>query len=315
VLNYVYPVIGLAILTLLAVSSFEPVTIQNFHYDLSENVEVFDKIPNRVITTNGAATEIMLGLGLEKRMVGTCYLDNPPLPEHQAAYDSIPVISRRYPTKEQVLALDPDFILGWQSVFAPQTIGDPSYWNKLGVGTFILRDSWDYPKTIPNIYEDIKDLGRIFHVEERATAIIEEMQREIKAAAELGAKREKKLRVALLHYQLPAGIRCRGDDTIAGQMLKVIGVENVFPMSGDQNKERIAAANPDAVILVYMDATLEQNRKIMEEFYNDPILRYTNASKNRHIGFMPLTEAYCPGVRLAQGIRHMSEILFPPQEQ
>jgi iron complex transport system substrate-binding protein len=289
----------------------EPVVIVNYHYDLSENVEVFNTIPQRVITTNGSATELLLALGLAKHMVGTAYLDNPPLPEHKEAYDGIPIISRQYPGKEQVLALEPDLIVGWHSAFAPQVLGDPSNWNKLGVSTMILRDSSSLPKRITNIYDDINDLGRIFDVEEKAEKIISDMRSELDTVTNLVKERGVNLKVLVLQYQEGGSFRSRGDDSTIGQMLIAIGAANVFPRSGARNKESIAAANPDAIVFMYMDSALDATLKQMESFRTDPILKYTTAVKDNRMGIVPLSETYCPGVRFVMGVRHISEIIFP----
>ncbi|MDR2340137.1 MAG: ABC transporter substrate-binding protein [Deltaproteobacteria bacterium] len=287
------------------------VTITNYNYDLSENVQVFAKIPKRVISTNGSATELLLSLGLEKRMLATAYLDNPPSPELEDAYGRIPVLSRLYPGKEQVLGLEPDMLVGWQSAFAPRVLGDPSYWNRLGVGTFILRDSSALPKSLGNIHADIRDLGRIFRVEERAEEILRSLDSELSGLKARAALREGDRLRALILECLPGGrLRAWGDNSTPGRMLQAIGAENVFSLTGDQNKEGIVKADPDAVIFIYMDSTLRDTLRLMEDFRTDPILSYTKASRTGRLGLVPLSESYCPGVRLGMGLRRMAGILF-----
>jgi iron complex transport system substrate-binding protein len=248
-------------------------------------------------------------------MVGTAYLDNPPLPEHLSAYESIPVLSRQYPGKEQVLIAEPDLIVGWHSVFAPQNLGDTSYWNKLGVATMILRDSSPLPKSIDNIYDDIRDIGLIFQKEDRAKQLIEEIKSELSALAKLTAKRKTKLKVIILECYPGYRLHAWGDETTPGQMLLSIGAENGFPRSGDQNRESIVAVNPDAIIFIYMDHNLPDTLEQMKLFRTDPILKYTQASVDNRMGVVPLSETYCPGVRIVMGIRHMAEILFPDEKQ
>ena len=51
-------------------------------------------------------------------MVGTSYLDDRILPEYQAAYDTVPVLAKEYPSYESLLAVEPDFVYGgWDSAF------------------------------------------------------------------------------------------------------------------------------------------------------------------------------------------------------
>lgn len=69
----------------------------------------FTEAPTRAISLNQHVTEIMLALGLEDSMIGTAYLDDEIYEPLQEAYEKIPVISDQYPSKEQVIALEPDF--------------------------------------------------------------------------------------------------------------------------------------------------------------------------------------------------------------
>lgn len=70
-----------------------PVTITNYNFAGEEIKVTFDKMPERVLTTNQTTTELMLDLGLEKYLVGTCYLDNPILDRLVDKYKKVPVTS------------------------------------------------------------------------------------------------------------------------------------------------------------------------------------------------------------------------------
>ncbi|MEE3920328.1 hypothetical protein V2I01_25410 [Micromonospora sp. BRA006-A] len=94
--------------------------------------------PMRVVTMNQAATEIMLALGLQDRMIGTAYLDDAILPAYADAYAKIPVLAKEYPTKEKLLEAEPDFVYAsYNSAFGDEGVGDRADWQKLGVGTYI----------------------------------------------------------------------------------------------------------------------------------------------------------------------------------
>ena len=47
---------------------------------------------------NQPATEIMLALGLQDRMIGTAYLDDAILPAYADAYATVPVLAKEYPS-------------------------------------------------------------------------------------------------------------------------------------------------------------------------------------------------------------------------
>eukprot|EP00964_Phaeocystis_antarctica_P002878 scaffold1531_cov59-Phaeocystis_antarctica.AAC.3 len=53
------------------------------------------KTPERVVTINQGATEFMLAMGLEDKMVGTSYIDDVIWPRYKEAYDKIPILSKK----------------------------------------------------------------------------------------------------------------------------------------------------------------------------------------------------------------------------
>ena len=54
----------------------------------------YERPPARAVTLNQAATEVMLALHLEDRLVGTAYLDDRILPGLSAAYERVPSLPR-----------------------------------------------------------------------------------------------------------------------------------------------------------------------------------------------------------------------------
>ena len=88
-------------------ASAAPVTIENCGVTTT-----YAQAPRRAVTLNQHATEVMLSLGLADRMVGTAYMDDTILPELAEAYAGVPVIAEEYPSKEVLLAAQPDFVFG-----------------------------------------------------------------------------------------------------------------------------------------------------------------------------------------------------------
>jgi iron complex transport system substrate-binding protein len=78
------------------------------------------------------ATEVMLALGLQDKMVGTAYLDDDIWPEFKAEYAKIPVIGSKYPNVTTLMNLKPDFIYGsYASAFGVgATLNYSAYYGK-----------------------------------------------------------------------------------------------------------------------------------------------------------------------------------------
>ena len=55
------------------------------------------KTPERVVTVHQGATELMLAMGLEDKMVGTASLDDAIWPRYAEAFHKIPILSATHP--------------------------------------------------------------------------------------------------------------------------------------------------------------------------------------------------------------------------
>jgi iron complex transport system substrate-binding protein len=129
----------------------------------------------------------MLALGLEQRMIGTAYLDDAILPSYQQAYAQIPVLAAKYPSREVLLAAEPDFVYaGQESGFSKET-GIGSQQDLLGLGIKSYLSPLDcspqsFRPTIAkleHIHQEIQDIARIFGVEARANALIAEQRSQL----------------------------------------------------------------------------------------------------------------------------------------
>ena len=151
-----------------------PVTITTYNYAKEEVQVTFNKCPEKVVCTNQTQTELLLYFGLDKYIAGMAYLDGEIRDDLKPQYEALKAAGKEltvkgYPSKETVLALEPDFIFGWRSAFADEALGDVSEWHNMGVGTMVLRCS---NNTVPErnleaVLADIEDIGKIFNIEEK----------------------------------------------------------------------------------------------------------------------------------------------------
>lgn len=79
--------------------------------------------PMHAVSTAQFTTEVLLAIGAEDQMAGTAYLDDEILPSLKEAYEKVPVLSDKYPTKEKFYSVSPDFLTGWDSVVNPKNLG------------------------------------------------------------------------------------------------------------------------------------------------------------------------------------------------
>ncbi|ODV56215.1 MULTISPECIES: ABC transporter substrate-binding protein [Lysinibacillus] len=277
----------------------------------NETTQTYKEAPKKAISLNQHVTEIMLALGLEDSMVGTAYLDDKIYEPLQAAYDKVPVLSDQYPTKEQVIDAEADFLYaGWKSGFGEKGVGTPEELEELGIHTYLHTASNMTKPTLEDIFTDIRHIAEIFRVEDRGEALIEQMTKGVEEVQAQLPKDSENLRVLVFDS---------GDKDVftAGQnfmneLVTIAGGQNIF---GDVesgwttvSKEDAVDRNPEVVVVIdYGETTAEQKINFLK---NDPALKEMEAVKNDRFVILPLSAA-SEGVRAAEAIQILAKGFYP----
>ncbi|WP_234101588.1 ABC transporter substrate-binding protein [Streptomyces venezuelae] len=268
--------------------------------------------PKRAVTMNQHVTEIMLALGLEKSLVGTAYLDDAVLPAYRAAYDSVPVLAKEYPSKEALLAANPDFVYGgYSSAFAAKDGRGRDDLKRSGIDT---RLNTEYcPSGAPSVddlYREVGEIGRTFGVPDRADKWVREARTTVAAT-------EKRLKgtapVSVFVYD--SGDKTAftaGGKGIGNDLITRAGGRNVFAdldkAFGDATWEQVVARKPEVVVIYdYGSTTVEQKKK---RLLDDPALKDVPAIKNRRFAVMPLSDTVL-GVRVPAAVDKLAAQLHP----
>ncbi|MFJ4337283.1 ABC transporter substrate-binding protein [Streptomyces sp. NPDC088915] len=272
----------------------------------------FQAPPKRVVTMNQHVTEIMLALGLEKSLVGTAYLDDAVLPAYEKAYDSVPVLAEEYPSKEALLAANPDFVYGgYASAFDAKNGTGRDDLKKAGMATRLNTEYCPSGKTsVDDLYQEVTEVGRTFGVPERA-------EKWIAGARATVAANEKRLKgvapVSVFVYD--SGDKTAftaGGKGIGNELITRAGGRNVFAdldkAFGDATWEQVVARRPEVVVIYdYGSTTVEQKKK---RLLDDPALKDVPAIKNRRFAVLPLSDAVL-GVRVPSAVDKLAAQLHP----
>lgn len=214
----------------------------------------FSAAPRRAVALEQNATEIMLSLGLADRMAGTSYRTDPVLDHLAEAYARVPVLSDRYPSREALLAAEPDFTYStFASAYAPEAAGSRDDLAALGVPAYLSAhscpDRAPGPVAFESILQDITDVGAVFGVPERAAALVAEQRARLAAAA--GAAVPD--RSVLWYYSGTSTPNVAGAGGLAATMSDLLGVRNAFadaPQAWVEGSwEEIAERDPDVIVL------------------------------------------------------------------
>ncbi|WP_406133746.1 ABC transporter substrate-binding protein [Streptomyces zaomyceticus] len=268
--------------------------------------------PQRAVTMNQHVTEVMLALGLEKSLVGTAYLDDTVLPAYRKAYDSVPVLAKEYPSKEALLAANPDFVYGgYSSAFAAKDGRGRDDLKRAGIDT---RLSTEYCPTgspsVDDLYREVRETGRTFGVPDRAETWIKEARTTV-AATEKRLKGVEPVSVFVYDSGDKTAFTAGGKG-IGNELITRAGGVNVFAdldkPFGDATWEQVVARKPEVVVIYdYGSTTVEQKKK---RLLDDPALKDVPAIKNRRFAVMPLSDTVL-GVRVPAAVDKLAAQLHP----
>jgi len=291
--------------------TYEP---QTYTYEIyGETYEVtYIQAPQRAVTMSQFMTEMLLALGLEDRMVGTAFMDNDIYPDFKEAYDSIEVLSDKYPSKEVMYSVEPDFISGWASVFNEKRVASAGEMIENGIHPFLAK-SISGDGSIDTVYQDFRTIGKIFDVNENAEAVVAKMQNEVAQIQNTIGELSEENKVKVLAYDSgenePFVVAGGG---ISGDIIKQAQGQNVFsdiPKGyATVSWEEVVLRNPDVIVIVdYGDTSAEAKVELIK---SHPALQDVEAVKNETFVVIGLADM-SPGIRNTGAIKLLAEGFYP----
>lgn len=266
--------------------------------------------PTRVVTIKSTATEMLLALGLESKIVGVGFQDGP-VPEAWAANAAgLNVLAEKLPSQEVVLGVEPDFIYGgWESNFAADGAGERPTLAELGVASYVspaaCRSVKPAKLTFGELFAEIAEIGTIFDVAIKADEVIAGQK------AELAAIVPDARGLTAVWYSSGTKTPYVGAGSNApAMMMEALGLDNIMKTVDDgwisASWEAIVDANPDVIVLV--DAawnSAEQKRKLLAE---NPITSQLDAVVNQRYLVVPFPAAEA-GIRNVGATADMADQL------
>ncbi len=282
--------------------SKEALVIDNY----GREVEIAEK-PSKVLTLGPNATELFIALGLSDYVIGNS-LDNHSrgaLPEYKDDYEKIPELTYSSATREAVLTSGADFIYGIDWEFGSEGL-DVDELESYGINVYMNKAT-----SMDEIYKEIRDIGRIFDIEDRAEAFIEEQKVRIASVQE---KLADHVPVDVLVYDSGGnGVFTAGSTNFETLLIELAGGQNVFNDITDKqwttvSYEEVLARQPDVILIHDYDApSIEQKIK---DIQNDPALSQLESVKNEKFVVISL-ESVLPGNRMAYAVETLARGFYP----
>lgn len=287
---------------------YYPITIKTYGYDKEPREIVIKEEPKKVLAIYQNSIETLLALGLEDKIVGAAGLDHDVKDEFVYQFETVKYYDN-IPSKEEVIGMEPDFILSWYSLFDEKRLGEVDFWHDRGTNTYMAQNSGvKRPDSLENEYEDIINIGRIFNVEERANKLVEDMKRSIENAGELVG--EEKVRAIIVEIAKDNMYRVYGEDSIGGNIASQVGADLVGKENGNIGAEDLVNLNPEVIFTVYYGDSIDKD-EALNSIRNNKALSSVDAVKNDRIRPIMLSEVYASGIRTMDGINSIIEGLYP----
>lgn len=276
------------------------------HYPLTINScdrqVTFKQAPQHALSHDINMTQMMLALGLKPRMVGYSGVSGwkAVTPQMSTLLDGLPELAAKYPSVETLLNANVDFLFaGWD--YGMRIGGDltPQTLAPLGINVYELTESCAFVMKRPaasldDTYNDLRNLGRIFDVQDRANALITQMQEQV---AEVQKDLPKDKPRVFLYDSGEDRAMTSGRLGMPQALIDAAGGRNILDDVEASwtrvNWETVVERNPQVIVIVdYSEVTAEQKQQFL---LNNQALQGVDAIKNQRFIVIPYVQA-TPGI-------------------
>src|SRR6266851_9761602 len=194
--------------------------------------------PLRIVSLAPSATSILCAIGARRALVGVTKWCSNVVP-----VGKLPKLGDCWHMEsvDEILRLKPTMVIG-SVPYKQETVGK------------LLEQRFNFlamnPRTIPDIYEDIRLLGGIAGRPTQAAALIRKMRSEFAALERTSKKLKRRARVYCEAWPNP---RISSPPWVA-EVVKICGGEMVVAAGQKVSDEQVAEARPDVIVLAWAAA-------------------------------------------------------------
>ncbi|WP_431995181.1 ABC transporter substrate-binding protein [Streptomyces griseoflavus] len=282
--------------------------------------------PEQAVSLNQGTTEILLSLGLADRMAGTATWTDPVMEGLEKANAEVPRLADNQPSFEKVLATEPDFVASsFTSTLDKGGVAPREKFEELGVPTYLSpadcegKDnsgdgdgSRTKPLDMETVYREVRELARVFGVEERGERLVDRLKSRVaKATSGIRAGNTTVL-YWFANQESPYMAGCCG---APGIISNVLGAKNVFDDSTQEwpqiNWETVADRDPDVLVigdLTRKSQTAESAAKKIAFLESNPATKNMKAVKEKRYVLLS-GQAMNPTIRTVEGVEKVAAAL------
>ncbi|HCL66005.1 MAG TPA: ABC transporter substrate-binding protein [Rhizobium sp.] len=289
----------------------------------------FKKAPASAVSIGQSSTEILYLLGLSDKVVGTAVWLGPVLEGYEDANAKIARLADNDPSFESVVAKKPDIVtVQFQWHVGPEgVVAKPEQFEELGIPVYtspadcVGKDNsggGDGVRhkvfTMDLIYQEVRDLAKIFNVQDRGEEIVADLKAREEAARTILASADGKLSAVFWFSSAKRDIDpyVAGRHGAPGYIMSALGIKNVIESDEEWPTvgwETIAKANPTMIVAGKMGRRRfpADDIAVKHEFLKaDPVASLMPAVKDGRVFEMD-AQAMNPTIRTIEGIEALAE--------
>ncbi|QTK82413.1 ABC transporter substrate-binding lipoprotein yvrC [Agrobacterium tumefaciens] len=303
-----------------------PLTINSCGQEIT-----FKQAPARTVSVGQSTTEVLYLLGLADKVVGTALWIGPVLKGYEEANAKIERLADNDPSFEAVVGKKPDLVttqFQWQ--IGPEgVVGTPAQFAELGIPVYtspadcLGKDNSGGGDGVRNtvftmelIYQEIRDLAKIFNVQDRGEEVVADLKKREDAARAKIASANGKLSAVFWFSSAELDIDpyVAGRNGAPGYIMSALGLKNVIESDEEWPTvgwETIAKSNPSIVVAGKMDRRRFPADDIavkLKFLATDPVASIMPAVRQGHVFEMD-AQAMNPTIRTIEGIETLAEAI------
>ncbi|AZD52528.1 iron complex transport system, periplasmic substrate-binding component [Pseudomonas chlororaphis subsp. aurantiaca] len=285
-----------------------PLTVHSCNREVT-----FKEAPKHALSHDINMTQMMLALGLKSRMVGYSGISGwkAVTPEMRTILDGLPELAAKYPSVETLLDANVDFFFaGWD--YGMRVGGDltPQTLTPLGINVLELTESCAFvmkrpPASLDDTYNDLRNLGRIFDVQDRANQLIADMQQQVTAIQQdLPTEKPR----VFLYDSGEDRAMTSGRLGMPQALIDAAGGRNILDDVEASwtrvNWETVVERNPQVIVIVdYSEISAEQKQQFL---LDNKALQSVDAIRNQRFIVIPYVQA-TPGIDNVEAVQTLAK--------
>lgn len=300
-------------------TNMQPVIITNFDgYAGGGRLlkQVFNKTPQKILAVSESVVDDLIFLGLQDKIVAISACYSKSYAPYEAEYAKFTRLTSGtgYPSKEAVLGLKPDLIVGWGSLFEETALGSVDYWQQKGIHTYVMTNTVPVKATgkrkVEYVINDLQQLARIFRIENQSQSKIMRLKKRIVSLTQRSEKIPYEKRPTVVTLQHLYGNEYFGrtaSDLTANMIELACGVSLDDMIGGRKSVEYLVQLNPDMILLIDTETVPVESK--IKALRKHKVLQKLAAVRNNKIFVIKHRAFYCGSLRSVEAVEELQKYI------